>query len=283
MALTWQPHAQRWWISRLALVGGAAVVVAIAWYVSLSQDGPGTAPLTVEAWNRLWHFVSRLLGFGLPASESSYTDGETWRRVASLAIDTIVMSVVAVGLAGAGALATLPFGTRPATDDPNPRRARVVVAHVVRAIYTLAHAVPELVWAFLVVFVLRPGILAGAVALAIHNFGVVGRLAVDIAENADRRPLAAIRSSGANDVQAFAYGSFPMVLPGMLTYLLFRWEVIIRTTVVVGFVVGAGLGYQFRLDLSFFRYTHLGVLLLAYLAIVLMVDVASAALRRLAA
>ena len=67
-----------------------------------------------------------------------------------------------------------------------------------------------------------------------------------------------------------------------MTFLLFRWEVIIRTTVVVGFVVAAGLGYQLRLDMSFFRYTSITSILLAYLMAVLLVDLISAGLRRLA-
>ncbi|MEE3006172.1 MAG: ABC transporter permease, partial [Chloroflexota bacterium] len=72
----------------------------------------------------------------------------------------------------------------------------------------------------------------------------------------------------------------PQALPHFLTYLLYRWEVIIRTTVVVGFVSAGGLGREFRLSLSFFHYTDLALLIMWYLILVLAVDLLSAWLRR---
>jgi phosphonate transport system permease protein len=72
------------------------------------------------------------------------------------------------------------------------------------------------------------------------------------------------------------------VLPQLVTVLLYRWEVTVRASVVVGFLTAAGLGYQLRLDLSFRRWTDVALALLAYLLLVWTVDVVSAGLRRLA-
>jgi phosphonate transport system permease protein len=66
-----------------------------------------------------------------------------------------------------------------------------------------------------------------------------------------------------------------------LTYLLYRWEVVIRTAVVVGFVSAGGLGQEFRLSLSFFQYTDVALNILWYLILVLAVDLLSAFLRRM--
>ena len=77
------------------------------------------------------------------------------------------------------------------------------------------------------------------------------------------------------------YAILPQALPHFLTYLLYRWEVVIRTTVVVGFVSAGGLGREFRLSLSFFHYTDLTLIILWYLVLVIAVDLVSAGLRRL--
>ena len=76
-----------------------------------------------------------------------------------------------------------------------------------------------------------------------------------------------------------AYGIIPQAMPQFLTYLLYRWEVVIRTTVVVGFVSAGGLGREFRLSLSFFQYTDVALIILWYLILVVAVDLLSAFLR----
>jgi len=74
-----------------------------------------------------------------------------------------------------------------------------------------------------------------------------------------------------------AYGIIPQAMPQFLTYLLYRWEVLIRTTVVVGFVSAGGLGREFRLSLSFFQYTDVALMILWYLVLVMAVERISAA------
>ena len=77
------------------------------------------------------------------------------------------------------------------------------------------------------------------------------------------------------------YGVLPQALPSFLTYLLYRWEVIIRTTVVVGFIAAGGLGREFRLSISLFHYTDVALIIAWYLILVMAVDLVSAALRKL--
>ena len=78
------------------------------------------------------------------------------------------------------------------------------------------------------------------------------------------------------------YGVIPQALPHFVTYLLYRWEVVIRTTVVVGFVSAGGLGRELRLSLSFFHYTDVSQIIIWYLILVITVDLLAAWLRRLA-
>jgi phosphonate transport system permease protein len=129
---------------------------------------------------------------------------------------------------------------------------------------------------------LSPGILPGALALGFHNYGIVGRLSAEVVENLDPDPARALRAAGASNAQMLLYGILPQALPQFLTYLLYRWEVVIRTTVVVGFVSAGGLGREFILRLNWFHYTDVTLIIVWYLALVAGVDLLSAWLRRLA-
>lgn len=254
-------------------------MVTASWVRVLGQDGVGPGLLSTEVWQRAGDFVADLAGAG-ESGTPAFASWNAWKDALRLAGDTLVMSVLAAGLAAAGALATVAFGSSNLVGRGSVA-GRVVVG-VTRAVYVLTRAVPELVWALIIVFVFSPGILAGAIALAIHNFGVLGRLGAEIVEDIDEAPVNALKSSGAGRVQLLFYGVLPQVLPQFVTFLLYRWEVIIRTSVVVGLVAVAGLGYQFRLDLSFFRYTDVALLLIVYILLVWAADIVSIGLRRLA-
>ena len=117
--------------------------------------------------------------------------------------------------------------------------------------------------------------------LTVEDNGI-GMSREEVVENLDARPARALRASGAGTFQMLMYAVLPQALPQLLTYLLYRWEVVIRTTVVVGFVAAGGLGREFRLSMSFFQYDRVTLLLLCYLLLVVGVDLASAGLRRLA-
>jgi phosphonate transport system permease protein len=262
-------------VSSLLLVG----LIAASWARVMTESGSGPGFLSAEAWQRAGAFVGDLAGSG-EAGRPAFLVWDSWREALRLAGDTLVMSVLAAGLAAAGALTTIAFGASNLAGR-RPVAGRALVA-VTRGVYLITRAVPELVWALIVVFVFSPGILAGAIALAIHNFGVLGRLGAEIVEDIDPAPIESLRSSGAGRVQLLVYGVLPQVMPQFITFLLYRWEVIIRTSVVVGLVAAAGLGYQFRLDLAFFRYSDIALLLIVYVLLVWTADLASIGLRRLA-
>jgi phosphonate transport system permease protein len=156
-----------------------------------------------------------------------------------------------------------------------------VIFSVVRVIFIFLRGIPELIWAMIIVFVLSPGILAGALALGLHNAGILGKLYAEVVEGLDPRPLQALRSAGAGRFQVLAYGVIPQAMPRFATYFLYRWEVIIRSTIIVGFVAAGGLGMEFRLSMSYFHYTNITLLLFWYLILVVAVDVISSLLRRM--
>jgi phosphonate transport system permease protein len=270
-----------------ALVGSA---LALAAWLSLLGDGSGATGslLSSETWHRIGAFVASLLGRPTelaPRNDATaFLSAERWLAMADLARATLAMSVLAIGIAGAGALLTVMVGARPgeaARTEPL-RAARWAAYGLVRASWIGARAVPELVWALLLVLVMPPGLLAGALALGLHNLGILGKLGSEVVENLDPAPARALRVGGGGPLQLLAYAVLPQALPQFLTFALYRWEVIIRTTIVVGFVGAGGLGREFRLAMSFFHYTDVAMILATYFALVLGVDFVSARLRSLA-
>jgi len=123
-----------------------------------------------------------------------------------------------------------------------PSRTGTAIYFAVRLTSALTRAVPEVVWALIIVFCLSPGIVPGALALALHNYGVLGKLTSEVVENMDPASARALRSAGASNFQMLFCAVLPQALPQLLTYLLYRWEVVIVTTLVVGLASAGGLG-----------------------------------------
>jgi phosphonate transport system permease protein len=150
----------------------------------------------------------------------------------------------------------------------------------VRFVLNFLRSVPELVWAALMVLAAGLGPFAGALALALHTTGVLGRLFAETLENVPREPEAALTLAGSGRVAAFAYASLPIAMPQWVAYTLYRWEMNIRMAAVLGFVGGGGLGQLLYFHLSIFQQQQAMTVLIAMFGLVAVVDYASARLRR---
>ena len=124
------------------------------------------------------------------------------------------------------------------------------------------------------------GPFAGALALALHTAGVLGRLFAEALENAPAQPEAALLEAGSGPAAAFAYGVLPLVTPQWLAYALYRWEMNIRMASVLGFVGAGGLGQMLYYHLSIFQQAQACTTLIATLVLVLGVDALSGRWRR---
>ena len=182
------------------------------------------------------------------------------------ALETIAMSALGTLLAAVfGLLLALPAAGR--FGWPLQSASRLVL--------NALRAVPELVWAALMVLAAGLGPNAGTLALALHTTGVLGRLFAEALENTPPEPAEAIRLQGGNAISAFCYGSLPNLLPQLLAYILYRWENNIRMASVLGFVGAGGLGQMLYVSLSLFQEAQASTVILAMLLLVLAVDTLS--------
>ena len=141
-----------------------------------------------------------------------------------------------------------------------------------RTILLFARAIPSPVWALVLLYMLFPGILPGAIALAIHNLGILGRLKAEAIENLDQPPLDSLSAQGTPTTLLFCYGILPLTLPRFLAYGFYRWEVCLRETVIVGLVGAGGLGYLVKEQVSAFDYAGLSATLLGFMVLTWAVD-----------
>lgn len=182
------------------------------------------------------------------------------------ALETLAMSSLGTLLAAALGL----FLALPAAG-----RFGGVAQALVRLLLNGLRAIPELVWAALMVLAAGLGPNAGTLALALHTAGVLGRLFAEALENTPAAPAEAIRLQGGGQVAAFCYGTLPNLWPQLLAYTLYRWENNIRMASVLGFVGAGGLGQMLYVSLSLFHEAQASTVILAMLALVFGVDALS--------
>ena len=254
------------------LLLSAAVAVGL---VVVSVAHLGVDPST------LWAPRAQRLAADIAVSSFPPALGSTeLTRLLTLSLQTLEMSLIAAVLAALAGmvLAFVIAGGHGGSGAPSPLRRAIAVG--TRALALVARAIPPPVGALLLLFVLFPGPIPGALALAVYNAGILGRLMAEVVENLEPSPLRALRSQGTSAISAFCYATLPRTLPRFAALGLYRWEVTIRETVVVGLVGAGGLGRLLAQQLAAFDYRGVTATLLALVTLTYAVDLVSATIRR---
>jgi phosphonate transport system permease protein len=146
---------------------------------------------------------------------------------------------------------------------------------------TAGRTLPEIVWALVFILAVGLGPFAGALALGAHTAGVLGRLYAEALEEVPREQIGAALGRGATRLQAFLHVVLPEAAPQLVAYTLYRWEVNVRASAVLGIVGAGGIGRMMYIALSLFLAHRALTLILSIVALVWAVEAASGALRRL--
>ncbi|UVJ44970.1 phosphonate ABC transporter, permease protein PhnE [Pseudomonas sp. LS1212] len=213
---------------------------------------------SADGLGQMGNYASRFLNPDLSAAHL--------HNVGRGALETVAMSAMGTLLAAIlGLLLALPAAGRYGW----------VLQSLSRLVLNALRAIPELVWAALMVLAAGLGPNAGTLALGLHTTGVLGRLFAEALENTPAEPAEALRSAGSGRVAAFCYGTLPNAWPQMLAYSLYRWENNIRMASVLGFVGAGGLGQMLYMNLSLFQEAQAATVILAMLILVLGVELLS--------
>jgi phosphonate transport system permease protein len=265
----WERDARRRRISASVWFAVAALALAAAAAVGEVSAARLLAGLP-QAADYVWRTVPELRWATLGEDLAEWMWGlDHW---VLLLLDTVVIGYTGTVLGALGA-ALLSFG---AATTLAPRWA----ATTCRRVLELARTVPTLVFALVFVYAFGLGALAGVLAIALHSFGALGKLFAEVHENADLRPVDAVRATGGGWAQAMRYGVLPQSLPGMLSFGLLRFEINVREASVLGIVGAGGIGEELYLSVRQFSYPDISAILLLILLTVSLIDLLCSALRR---
>ncbi len=246
-----------WFMSGLAVL-----TVASFWSLDLQWEKFFSA----DALARMGKFLAELL---TPSTDPAFV-----LKLAGASLETIAMSALGTLLAAIAGLALALPASRTHPGDPAYWRAPT------RLVLNGLRAIPELVWAALLIISAGLGPFAGTLALALHTSGVLGRLFAEAIENAPPGPAFALRVRGASSLQVFFYATVVQVLPQLLSYTLYRWENNIRAAAVLGVVGGGGLGQMLAFHMGLFHMNETSSILMAMILLVAAVDLLSYISRR---
>lgn len=205
------------------------------------------------------------------------------RQIAPAVAETLAVSLLGTAMAAVAGLA-LAWPAAQRLHAPGGSRARraalATVAWVARGILNLGRTLPELLWALLLIFAVGLGPFAGALALGIHTAGVLGRLYAEALEEVPLAPGDALRVAGASGAAVSAFAVLPQAFPQLVAYTLYRWEVNIRASAVLGVVGAGGLGKLLHVSLNLFHHHRTLTLVAVVILLVTAVDLCSGILRR---
>ena len=225
--------------------------------------------------------LARFLGHDIvpvPLRGAPLSDPETWARtwawlrpiltdqVLPGAVNTLILAQIALVATGLGALLLFPLVSR--------RFAGPVGRPLGRVLLVAVRSTPEYMLAYVALQLLGPSMLPAILALSIHNAGIIGFL---MGRHAD---LILYRPDAPRGLNLYAYETVPRLYGQFLAYLLYRWEIILRESAILGILGVATLGYYVDAAISELRLDTAVVLIGATALMAVAVDALSRLLRR---
>lgn len=162
----------------------------------------------------------------------------------------------------------------------NTTSSAALVRPLALFVIVASRSINALIWGLLLVAVLGPGVLSGIIAIALRSIGFIGKLLYEAIEEIDERQVEAIRATGASGAQVVAYGIVPQIMPAFATVCVFRRDINIRESTVLGLVGAGGLGLALESSLNTLAWPQVSVILLMILVSVVVSEWITAKVRR---
>lgn len=245
--------------SRLPLI---VLILLVATYYSVKLTGFSLSVL----FRKISNFFD-LIWQMIPPNWSSMSD--VWPALLS----TLQMSLIGSAI---GAILALPFAVLASSNIIHNK----VVVMVFKIILSLLRTLPTLVTALIATYVFGLGPTAGVVAILLFTLSYVGKLLYEAIENVDMGPFEAMESIGMTRIQAFRYALIPQVLPGYLSQSLFCFEGNVRYAAILGYVGAGGVGLLINEDLGWRDYPGVGMIILALVVTVYIIETVSEHFRK---
>jgi phosphonate transport system permease protein len=247
------PRIIRW-------VVGIAIVVPFIWAVIGLEISP----------ERIWRAPSEIW---VLLSGMFPPDFDDSGRIVAKLLESIYIAWIGTMM---GAVFSFPLSFMAATNVA-PRWMTIPT----RAFLSAIRAFPELILAVILIVPFGLGPFTGALAIGLHSIGTLGKLSSEVIEGVDDGPIEAIRSAGGTLPLQMRYGIIPQAMPTIVAYWLYRFEINIRASAVLGLVGAGGIGADIVARLHFRAdWPKAGAALLATIGVVLVIDAVSSSIRR---
>jgi phosphonate transport system permease protein len=259
-ARTWQrrgPRAQLlvWtgWLFTLVLFVGCFKLISDKTIWSFVWDAPQQAgDLAVRMVPPDWFYI-RELGRAI------------WDTINIATVGTLIAVLLSIPVAYCAAR-----NTTPSVSVVRPIALFVIVS---------SRSINALIWALMLVTIMGPGVFAGVIAIALRSIGFSAKLLYEAIEEIDESQVEAVRSTGASGAQVTTYGIVPQVLPAFAGISVFRWDINIRESTVLGLVGAGGIGLELNAAITQLYWTQVSLILLVIIGTVIVSEWVSAKIR----
>ncbi|HEX2805149.1 MAG TPA: phosphonate ABC transporter, permease protein PhnE [Kineosporiaceae bacterium] len=256
------PPARR----RPGVLATLVTVVLVAVHLVAIRDTDFSLQALVHGWHGIVDFLQQALPPDLSWSL-------TIRPGMDAALVTLYIGLLGTTLSIPLAVILAVLGSRATTPGP-------WVYQTSRSLMSSLRAVPEVVYALIFVTAVGLGPFAGVLALVVHNTGVMGKLWSEAMDEVDRGPVDALRTNGARGIQVVLHAVVPAVVPQFVGLLLYRFDVNVRASLVLGLVGAGGIGFLIDQAVNLFRFDQMVTYIIIVLILIIAVDQLSAAVRR---
>ncbi|TET85985.1 MAG: phosphonate ABC transporter, permease protein PhnE, partial [Anaerolineales bacterium] len=192
-------------------------------------------------------------------------------------IETIFIGMMATFF---GILLALPVSFFAARNLMSASPITLGIYFITRTILNIIRSIEPLIWAIIFVVIVGLGPFAGIMALTIHSIAALGKLYSESIESIDPGPIEAIQATGANWLQVVVYAVIPQIVPPFVSFTIYRWDINIRMSTIIGFVGGGGIGFLLSQWIRLMDYKAAGIAVWFIAITVAILDFVSAEVRQ---
>lgn len=191
-------------------------------------------------------------------------------------IETIFIGMMATFF---GVIIALPVSFFAARNLMSASRVTLILYYLVRGILNIIRSIEPLIWAVIALIVVGLGPFAGILALTIHSVAALAKLYSEAIESIDTGPIEAIQATGANWLQTVMFGVVPQIIPPFVSFTIYRWDINIRMSTIIGMVGGGGIGFVLMQWIRLLDYRAAGIAIWFITITVAILDYVSAEIR----
>jgi phosphonate transport system permease protein len=193
-----------------------------------------------------------------------------------LMVETLFLALMGTSLA---LVFTLPLSFLGARNLMGGSRVGQTVYYATRTLFNLLRSIEVVIVVTIMAVVVGIGSFAGVLAIVVHSIGALGKLYSEAIESIDRGPIEAISATGARPLQVVRYAVIPQVVPQFLSFTLYRMDINVRMSTIVGLVGGGGIGFILTQYINLLQWRQAGTAIWLIAIVVTAIDYLSAWLR----